>query len=157
MKSQFARVTITMHEGVNLIDQQFTNGHDTAVGCHVTSWMTWWWRDILDTCMARHYHCGCTSFAGSGCLVHLLGGVWYIGCIGIYGCMLYSFWWWPYVGWRPMYEGMVVTSIAFVFKTLLNLSSVDTISTWVAKSGILCWAMVGIPSMLVFLVVVPTN
>ena len=98
--------------------------------------------------LVGHRHFGCTSMVGFGCSVHLLDAGWPIGCVFIVACCIGLGG--SYMGWHPLYEGMV-------FRTLLTFFSVNTVSLRVGEGDILCCAMVKIRSTLVLLVVVPTN
>ena len=70
-------------------------------------------------------------------------------CNGLNGCPM----------WVDVHRMKVWLSppLHMFFKTLMTFSSVDTVSPQVAEGGIMCCAMVRIPSTLVLLVVVPTN
>ena len=114
---------------------------------------TWVLVDLvaMSSVPTRHCHFGCTSDVGFDCLVHLLDGGLPIRCIFMVACC-------TSLGNCPIRVD-VHCMRAYVFKDFADLFYGGR---HLSLSGrgvrcILCCAMVGIPSTLVLLVVVPTN
>lgn len=100
--------------------------------------------------LAKHRHFGCTLVVSSSYSVDLLGsggGVTY--WLRLNGCPM-----WIDVHCMRVWLSPLARRF---FRTLLTFSLVDAVSPQVAEGGILCCAMVGIPSTLVLLTVVPKN